>query len=260
MFISCDNPSDSDDDNSAVNGGNDTSLDNNNNNSTDNNGNNNNNSSNDDNKDNNDNKNPSPNLPENVGENLIKETIKLNREGYSAEFYLELEADGTAIYGDDKQNEILYELKYTYDETKKEIYMKVERCSYAGLISNEESQLLTWDELLSIFDKDLASDNLREELKEQYEDNKDEEWFEEAYPDCDSYEAFEAEVLRQGEFDSFDDYVKSVKQNYETMYKAYFSAQTTYAYEIENDKMTLTEKIYWCKKYVFRDRMSFFYR
>ncbi len=136
IFASCDNPSDT---NPANNSGNNTSLGNNNNNdSNDNNGtnddpsnsgNNNKNPNLENPEENPGTDNPSTVLPESVGENPIKKTIKLNRDGYTSdECYLELKADGTARYIriHSGEEEIEAQFTYTYDANKKEIYMKYE--------------------------------------------------------------------------------------------------------------------------------------
>lgn len=156
--------------------------------------------------------------------------------------YLELETDGTATYGDDYEGKEEYKFKYTYDENKKEIYLIVEKSGYENPFGENSSELITYNEILSKLNKDCNVENARKYFKELYEYEKDKEYFKEEYPDCNSYEDFEAKIYKDEEFDSFDDYVKYAKQVYEDRYKVYFGAQITYNYEIEDGKITLTEK------------------
>lgn len=177
-----------------------------------------------------------------VGENPITETVKLNLV-YN-EFYLELNPDGTAFYVNTHSNEekTEAEFKYTYDEDKKEIYLKLEKSGYLNPFGENSSELITHNEMLSKLNKDCNVENARKYFKELYEYEKDKEYFKEEYPDCNSYEDFEAKIYKDEEFDSFDDYVKYAKQVYEDLYKMNFGAQITYSYEIEDGKITLTEK------------------
>lgn len=248
LFASCSNPSDTDSDND-----NSTNITDNNSNSNNNNSNNNSNdTTNNDNNNNNDNttnnNNPSPSLPENEGENPIEETVKLYSDKGSDEdsrYCLELKTDGTALYIQERTegDELEAEFKYTYDENKKEIYMKVEKCYYEYPMTHEERQLLTYNEMCSKLDEDATVEKARQFLKEYYkEECEGKDWFKEEYPNCNSYEDYEAEVMNSGGFDSFDDYVKYVKQNYENIYKVQFGAKIVYAYESKGGKMTLTEK------------------
>ena len=246
-FASCANPSDS----NSSNSGGDTSLGNNlnNNNNNSNNGNNSNNNGNNENNNSgnnannennaNNNNNPSPSLPENVGKNPITETVKLLTR---KDMYLELKTDGTATYGDDYDREEGYKFKYTYDANKKEIYLKVEKSVYENPFGENSSELMTYNEILSKLNKDCNVENAREYFKELYEYEKDKEYFKEDFPDCNSYEEFEAAIIESTGYNSLDAYVKYAKQIYEDLNKAYFGAQITYAYEIEDGKITLTEK------------------
>lgn len=197
-----------------------------------------------------DDENPSPSLPENVGENPIKETVKLIPENDSYH-YLELKTDGTAlqIYIDDHKNnaeETVIKYKYTYDADVKKIYMRVEKVAYDGeFYSEAEGKLLTYNEYLSKLDEDLTEKNMKQSIKEEYERNKDEDKFKENYPDCNSYEDYEKEILKgikEAGFDSLDAYAKYMKPFYEYYCKATFGAQITYAYKTTDGKITLTEK------------------
>lgn len=194
-----------------------------------------------------DDENPSPALPANVGENPIKETIKLKRDTYSS-YFLELNADGTAraIYVDDDdksdEEEIRSIYKYSYDNKKETITMVLEKEYYRGFFVEEKIQLLTYSGLCSKIDEKITVKVLREYEKEYYEKNKDDRYFKEDYPDCETYDKYEATILEKGGFASFDAYTEYNKQYLKNEYKANFSAKITYAYESEGDKMTLTEK------------------
>ncbi|MDE7290827.1 MAG: hypothetical protein K2N58_02150 [Treponemataceae bacterium] len=196
---------------------------------------------------NSDDENPSPSLPENVGENPIKETIKLIPENDSYH-YLELKADGSALYisDDDGDVETALKFKYTYDAETKRIHMKLEKAAYGTELSSEATdKLLTYNEYLSKLDEDFTEKNMKQTLKKEYDENKDKEWFKRDYPDCNSYEDYEKEILKnikEAGFDSFDAYVKDMKRYYENDCKSAFGAQTTYSYKITDGKMTLTEK------------------
>lgn len=247
------NDSNSNNNNSSDNSNNSNSNDNNsNNNNSNNNSSGNNNSTNDNSNVNNDNNsnsnnngdNSSSTLPESVGENPIKETVKLMLED-NDRTYLELNVDGTAryfrIHNDEEETEAQF--AYTYNANEKKISMKVERYAYWGEFFNkEEGQLLTYNECLSKLNEEYTVEKVREYLRELYEDEKYEENFKENFPNCNSYEEFELENMKKAGFNSFADYVETVKQNYESIYKVAFAAQTTFAYEIEDGGITLTEK------------------
>ncbi len=177
--------------------------------------------------------------------------------------YLELKVDGTAryfkIYNDEEETEAQF--SYTYNANEKTISMKVEKYAYWGTVdidSEAEGQLLTYDECLSKLNKDLTRAKVRQSLKEKYERYKDDERFEESFPDCNSYEEFEAEVLEKGGFDTFADYVQYVKQDSEDIYKAMFNAQTTFSYEIEDGEITLTEKFTGVKNMFIKSGCGFY--
>lgn len=190
-----------------------------------------------------DDENPSPALPANVGENPIKETVKLKKEEYSSR-YLEIRTDGTAIYCEDIYEEGQTKFKYTYDTDVKEIYMKVEKAAYYNDWNNEEEwyQLLSYDEIRSKINKDFTTEKIRQVLKDSYEREKDDEYYKDNYANYNSYDDYENELVKEAGVGSFDDYVKRVKQEYENEYKATFGAQITYAYDTKDSKMTLTEK------------------
>lgn len=182
-----------------------------------------------------------------MGENPIKETIKLKRDTYSS-YFLELNTDGTAraIYVDDDdksdEEEIRSIYKYSYDNKKETITMVLEKEYYRGFFVEEKIQLLTYGELCSKIDEKITVKALREYEKEYYEKNKDDRYFKEDYPDCDTYQKYEEALVKDSGFDSLSDLVKYQKQDVKDYYKVRFSAKITYAYESEGDKMTLTEK------------------
>ena len=193
-----------------------------------------------------DDENPSPTLPANVGENPIKETIKL-KEGPYESSYLELRADGTAraIHVDDDEGSkdkktIRYTYKYSYNNEKKTVTMIVEKVYYGSFYIKEEGQLLTYSEICSKIDKEFTVENIRQYEKKYYEEEH--KWIEEYYPGCDTYEEYEEALIKKAGFASFDAYTEYNKQYLKNEYKAYFSAKITYAYESEGGKMTLTEK------------------
>ena len=183
-----------------------------------------------------------------MGENPIKETIKLKRDTYSS-YFLELNTDGTArairVDDDDEGNvteTVRSKYKYSYDGKNKTITMILEKNYYRGFFVEKEGQLLTYSELCSKIDEKITVKALREYEKEYYEKNKDDRYFKEDYPDCETYDKYEATILEKGGFVSFDAYTEYNKQYLKNEYKAYFSAKITYAYENEGGKMTLTEK------------------
>lgn len=189
-----------------------------------------------------DDENPSPALPANVGENPIKEKIRLKRDNYSS-YYLELKTDGTACYVYDNEIEMTY--KYSYDTENKTITMILEKYYYRGFFIEEKGQLLTYGELCSKIDEDITVENMRQFEKEYYKKHKDDEEFKERYSDCNSYEDYEKELvkgLKEMGFASFDAYVKFLKQEQKNYYKTMFGVKITYDYEIKDNKMTLTEK------------------
>ena len=195
-----------------------------------------------------DDENPSPALPANVGENPITKTIKLKKSDSDSR-YLELNADGTAraIYVDDDEESkdketINCAYKYSYDNEKKTVTMIVEKSVYYTLFGEEKVQLLTYDEICSELNKDCTVEKMKQDFKKQYEKYKNDEWFKEDYPDCDTYEKYEKAILKESGFDSFAALAEYQKQFAKNEFKAYFSAQITYAYKIDNGKMTLTEK------------------
>ena len=186
--------------------------------------------------------NPSPSLPENVGENPVKKTIKLMPEDDEYR-YLVLNTDGTAFYHYDDNHEkyIEDEFQYTYDEKTKRIYMRVEKCDYWGII-DEEYQLLTYEQIFSKLNEDFTIEKIKKYEQAYYKENQDEEWFKWDYPNCDTYEKYETALFKECGVDSFNDYVKTFKQSEENYYKAEFGAQIICLYEIKDGKMTLTEE------------------
>ena len=192
-----------------------------------------------------DDENPSPALPANVGENPIKETIKL-KEGPYESSYLELRADGTAraIYVDDDEESkdketIRYTYKYSYNNEKKTVTMIVEKVYYRSFYI-EEGQLLTYSEICSKLNEEYTVEKIREMYKYEYDENN----YKEKYPEWDTYEKYEDATVKESGFDSFAALAEYNKQYFKNEFKAYFGAQITYAYKSDNDngKMTLTEK------------------
>lgn len=173
--------------------------------------------------------NPSPSLPENVGENPVKETIKLKHNDYAT---LVMKADGTADYYDD--DELEYVFKYTWNTTKQEIYMAVEKKACWSM--DGESELLTYEQMRSKINEDYTVEKMRKYNKAYYEKNKED------FLDCDTYEEFENKLIAEEGCNSFEDFVKTMKQEDELSLKATFSALITFSYKITNGKITLTEK------------------
>ena len=182
-----------------------------------------------------------------MGENPIKETIKLKRDTYSS-YFLELNTDGTAraIYVDDddegNEEEIRSIYKYSYDNKKETITMVLEKNYYSGFFVEEKIQLLTYSELCSKIDEEYTVEKIRQIYREFYETEKDDEDFERYYPGCDTYQKYEEALVKDSGFDSLSDLVKYQKQDVKDYYKVRFSAKITYAYEIEGGKMILIEK------------------
>ena len=188
--------------------------------------------------------NPSPSLPENVGENPIQNKITLKHSDYAT---LVMKTDDTAEYYDD--GELEYVFKYTWNTTNKEIYMALEKMAYWNM--GGEPQLLTYGQTLSKINEDYTVEKMRKYNQEYYEERKDEEWFEEDYPNCDTYEKFEKAFIDDMGCSSFEDFVKSCKKDDEISLKATFGALITFSYEVnENDKITLTEKFTGVKNFL----------
>ena len=188
--------------------------------------------------------NPSPSLPENVGENPIQNKITLKHSDYAT---LVMKTDDTAEYYDD--GELEYVFKYTWNTTKKEIYMALEKMAYWNM--GGEPQLLTYGQTLSKINEDYTVEKMRKYNQEYYEERKDEEWFEEDYPNCDTYEKFEKAFIDDMGCSSFEDFVKSCKKDNEISLKATFGVLITFSYEVnENDKITLTEKFTGVKNFL----------
>ena len=190
-----------------------------------------------------DDENPSPALPANVGENPITKTIKL-KEIDEDHHFLELKADGTAraIYvDDDDEGNVDATYKYSYDDKNKIITMIVEKQYYESSIDGKV-QVLTYDESCSKIDEEYTVEKMRQVFKKNYEEYQNEKWFKEDYPGCDTYEKYEEALVKEGGFDSFAALVKYSKQWLKNYCKLVFSVQITYAYTIDGDKVTLTEK------------------
>ena len=188
--------------------------------------------------------NPSPSLPENVGETPIQNEITLKHGDYAT---LVMKTDGTAEYYDD--GELEYVFKYTWNTTKKEIYMALEKNAYWNM--GGESQLLTYDQILSKINENYTVEKMRNYNRTYYEEIKGEDWFKDEYPDCDTYEKFEKAFIEEAGCRSFEDFVKTAKQEDENSCKAMFGALITFSYEVnENDKITLTEKFTGVKNFL----------
>ena len=185
-----------------------------------------------------------------MGENPIKKTIKLKLENDSSSYsyYLELKTDGTACciyvddYNDKSDEEEMFIYKYSYDNEKETITMITEKCSYAIIDEGEKIPLRTYDELCSIINEKFTVENIRQFEKKYYEKNKDDSYFKEEYPGCDSYEKYEEAFVKKEGFDSFSAFVQDQKQWFKNDLKAEFGGLQTYVYKIEGDKMILTSK------------------
>ena len=188
--------------------------------------------------------NPSPEIPANVGETPIQNKITLKHSDYAT---LVMKTDGTAEYYDD--GELEYVFKYTWDTTKQKIYMALEKMAYWNM--GGEPQLLTYGQTLSKINEDYTVEKMRKYNQEYYEERKGEDWFEEDYPNCDTYEKFEKAFIEDMGCSSFEDFVKSCKKDDEINLKATFGALITFSYEVnENDKITLTEKFTGVKNFL----------
>ena len=188
--------------------------------------------------------NPSPEIPANVGETPIQNEITLKHGDYTT---LVMKTDGTAEYYDD--GELEYVFKYTWDTTKQKIYMALEKMAYWNM--GGEPQLLTYGQTLSKINEDYTVEKMRKYNQEYYEERKGEDWFEEDYPNCDTYEKFEKAFIEDMGCSSFEDFVKSCKKDDEINLKATFGALITFSYEVnENDKITLTEKFTGVKNFL----------
>ncbi|MBD5399343.1 MAG: hypothetical protein HDR57_01740 [Treponema sp.] len=189
-----------------------------------------------------DDENPSPALPANVGENPITKTIKLKRNDSDSR-YLELNADGTAraIYVDDDEEDNLEEIsaiyKYSYDAKKETITMILKKQGYYDSME-DKAQLLTYSEICSKLNEEYTVEKMREMYKYEYDENN----YKEKYPEWDTYEKYEDATVKESGFGSFAALAEYQKQFAKNEFKAYFSAQITYAYKINGGKMTLTEK------------------
>lgn len=184
-----------------------------------------------------DDENPSPALPANVGENPITKTIKL-KESESSSSYLELKTDGTARYVDNNETGMTY--KYSYDDKKETITMKIEKCS-CYVRFGEGELLLSYDDICSKINEEYTVENARKDRKEYYEKEKDYD-IKRDYPNCNSYEDYEEAFVKENGFDSFATLVEYEKQRNKNYYKALFGAQITYVYKSDGGRMTLIEK------------------
>ncbi len=141
-----------------------------------------------------------------------------------------MNTDGTAEYHDYGD---LYVFKYTWNTENQKIYMAVEKIPY------DDDTMLNYNQFLS----KLTIDELRKWEKEEYEENKDKDWFEEDYPNCESYEDYEKKMLEKYGHKNFDEYFKEWKEYSLKWSKELFGAKVTYGYDFdEDDKMVLTEK------------------
>lgn len=179
--------------------------------------------------------NPSPSLPENVGETPIQNEITLKHSDYAT---LVMKTDGTAEYYDD--GELEYVFKYTWNTTKKEIYMALEKLDYDGT-------QLSYDQMLS----KLTITELKNIEMEWYETIRDDEDFKDDYPNCESYEDFEKLRLAEFGYENFDEYFKDFREEGLKYFNEVFGAMITCKYEVnENDKMTLIEKFTGVKNFL----------
>ncbi len=127
-------------------------------------------------------------------------------------------------------------------------------CAFDDLMylagATDLDELLTYDEARSKINEYYTVKKLREGLKKLYEEDK--EYYEEEYPDCHSYEDFEAEIVKDWwDFNSNDDVVKYCKRQAESYCKSSFGARITFSYKITDGKMTLAEKFTGLKNLFF---------
>lgn len=151
-----------------------------------------------------------------------------------------MKTDGTAEYYEDDGKE--YEFKYTWDTTEKEIYMKVEKSSYA------DGAMLNYNQLLS----KLTIDECKKEMHDSYIRNKEDKYFEEEYPNCKNYDDYEKFKLTKWGYENFDEYFKDWKKEALKYLNTIFGAKVTYSYDFDkDDKMVLTEKFTGMKNLLF---------
>lgn len=198
---------------------------------------------------------PDPTLPENQGENPVdkvlgenateKKSIKLNAVSFDGideeleDYFFELETDGSATYYYNSDTSIKYpstEFKYTYNETDKEIYMKIEK-AFIGM-NDDKPLLYTYKEILSQRSK-IKEDFIKkqkEDLKYDYNNNKS---LQDEYQE---YSDYEKAHLEEYGFKSFDEMFDEVWKEQIYYLEQSFSAVITYKYEIKDGKMIITEK------------------
>ena len=179
--------------------------------------------------------NPNPELPANVGENPIQNKITLKHSDYAT---LVMKTNGTAEYYD--YDELEYVFKYTWNTTKQEIYMALEKLDYDGT-------QLSYDQMLS----KLTITELKNIEMEWYETIRDDEDFKDDYPNCESYEDFEKLRLAEFGYENFDEYFKDFREEGLKYFNEVFGAMITCKYEVnENGKITLTEKFTGVKNFL----------
>lgn len=195
---------------------------------------------------------PSPTLPATVGDNPIKAETKLGsfhtgnsstgKEIYiSNDIFLVMKTNGTAEYHD--YGDLEYVFKYTWDATKQEIYMVVEKTPY------DDGTLLNYNQLLS----KLTIDEFRESEKRHYEERKKEdEYFEEDYPGCDTYEKYLDFLIKKSNCNDINELFELSKEESLKYLNTIFGAKLTYGYDFDEDgKMVLTEKFTGMKNLLF---------
>lgn len=196
----------------------------------------------------NSNSSPSPTLPANQGTNPIDEilgkdsnetSIKLNAEWHD----IELQNNGVATTyiqtnEDHEDNTPLFEFQYTYNESKKEIYMHLERIFiskngfyYDTLNSNEKWN--TFNEIISVIEENYKEDNFIKAQKEYYD----------RHPyNYSNFDEYLNELKMNYNVETLDELIDFMKTAEMKLITKIFEAQITFRYEINEGKMTLTEK------------------
>ena len=208
-----------------------------------------------------DNSNPSPTLPANQGTNPVDKILGEGSTGTGEETdaksiklisyddsdhgdyatVLELKNDGTATMHTRKNTEDYppySEFEYSYAEN--EIYMRLSKCT--SDITYDDGLLYTYDELISQANEYFEMENYKKALEQQFNEYQNKEWFQNEYPDCNTYKKYEDLKIKEGGFKSLDEMIADEKKYLTYCYDMYFSPKVTYTYEIKSGKMTLTEE------------------
>lgn len=154
--------------------------------------------------------------------------------------------NGTAEYHD--YGDLEYVFKYTWDATKQEIYMVVEKIPY------DDGTLLNYNQLLS----KLTYEEYKKETYNWYIENKDKDWFEEDYPNCKNYDNYVNLLLEETDCKNLEELFKLEREYYLEYLNTIFGAKMTYGYDFdEDDKMILTEKFTGMKNFLLYEICSY---